>query len=787
MTKTKDNHFVPQWHQKGFIDEHNSKLCFLTQKEINLPNGGTKKLTSIKWHTPAQKFYKEHLYSTFFGAEFNDEIEKKLFGPIDDNGSLAVKAFLSDDLNQWNLNFQNFFIYLDAQKLRTPKGLDWIKSNYPELNQMQLMREMQSLRTIHCALWAEGVRELVSAEDSDVKFIVSDHPITIYNYACPPNSELSNYPNDPDISLKGSQTIFPLSKNRCLILTNLEYAKEPEIVNPIEQRTNATRIRKSMVNTIEFINCRKLNANEVSKINYIIKVNSKDSVASGKEEWLYPEKNVMCDWADLRHTLIPPSGELHRYGGEMFVGFDDGTIIYQDAFGRTTPQSDFLIKDIDEENIGRNEVCGCGSGRKYKKCCYKVPVDLRTTWNVFSIRERNLAFCQCIRHELGLNQGKTWLDVRKELSNEQIKRVYEFYSCLWPRETDVYALLPKPDDKFRGLYTGILDVRTIGINALPIASMFDEFLIETPIINPNNVNPEFSSIKFPNKYKYQALKDFLFMLQVEPFIRAGLINLIPDPCNFDLPLRRAMLEVANSRAQKRGVLDEQDKPLMFRLSVEDVLNSTSLVPTKARIRLLMSQFGLDQATATTTINELEALAEASPLVMLQQFETKSCGQFIQFHMSPNYEMSLFLAQVTGSVIITDSSSRWHELAGAQHREQGNVVYPWHEVFKRFEAIPIDDKLVETYKKANGNFTTLGNLLKSADNLVLQNNVDTKQHIHLASQLSSVAEQLSESNMHTFRVLSPQHGFYDTNVQTLLMKSSCLNYECKVRTVYGIGF
>lgn len=70
-----------------------------------------------------------------------------------------------------------FFIYLDAQKLRTPKGLDWVKSKYPELIQIQLMTEMQALRTIHCTLWAEGVRELVSAEKSDVKYIkgISNH------------------------------------------------------------------------------------------------------------------------------------------------------------------------------------------------------------------------------------------------------------------------------------------------------------------------------------------------------------------------------------------------------------------------------------------------------------------------------------------------------------------------------------------------------------------------------------------------------------------------------------
>jgi hypothetical protein len=176
---TKDNHYIPQWYQKGFISERNNQLCHLTPKNIPLPSGELKKVKFRKWYTPAQKFYKEHLYSTFFGAEVNDEIEQKLFGPIDDNGSLAVRAFITDDQAEWHNSFEVFFTYLDAQKLRTPKGLDWIRSKYPELSQAQLMTEMQALRTMHCTLWAEGVRELVSAEDSEVKFILSDHPVTI--------------------------------------------------------------------------------------------------------------------------------------------------------------------------------------------------------------------------------------------------------------------------------------------------------------------------------------------------------------------------------------------------------------------------------------------------------------------------------------------------------------------------------------------------------------------------------------------------------------------------------
>jgi uncharacterized protein YchJ len=792
MNKTRDNHFVAQWYQKGFMDARDNQLCFLTRRNIDLKNGQAKTVYSKRWHTSAQQFYKIDLYSTFFGTEINDDIEQKLFGPIDDNGSKAVRAFLTDDQSQWHHNFKNLFIYLDAQKLRTPKGLDWIKSKYPELSQSQLMMEMQSLRSIHVTLWAEGVRELVSAENSDVKFIVSDHPVTIYNYACSPESKLCAYPNDPDVALKGSQTIFPLDKNRCLILTNLEYAQAPDDVNPLEQRTNAIRVRQSMVNTIEFINSRKLTAGEVNQINHVIKSRANSSVAAGKEEWLHPENQVTCDWAEIQHVLLPPKNKLYKFGGEMYVRFDNGSFHYQDAFGRTTPPNEYLNKSVNEALIGRNDFCGCGSGRKYKNCCRNTPIDLRTTWSVASIRERNLAFCNCIRRVLGLDSGKTWVDVRRELSDNQISQIYEFYSILWPREIDIYSLLPKSDGKFRGLYTGALDVRVIGVHALPMASVFDELLIEIPITNPNNIKPEFSPIKAPEKYKYQALKDFLFMLEMEPFIRLGLVNLIPNPTDFDHDLMSAMMEMASTRSETRttNIITEQDQRLHFRLATEDLLNSIAMMPRDVKTRTLVHQFGLSEENANDAVSELEESAESSPLMMLQQLGGGKGGQFIQSRIGPNYEMALFVAQVTGSVLVTDSGSRWRELVTAQHRNQGVINYPWNNAFNNLTSIPIDYQLLETFEKSQHHFATTRSLMKSVDRMILDNNRAPANLSRLADQVTYFIDQIDQTTepiaTSSLKILSPDGGLYDAYVHRLLARSSCPRYDHQVRAIYGVS-
>jgi hypothetical protein len=308
MSVTRDNHYVPQWYQTGFFEPGRQSLAYLdmTPDQKLLPDGRMITQNSVWSNTPTSRaFFQTDLYSIRFGTSVNDEIERRLFGDVDTRGSLAVRAFMGTDVSQWHKHFQAFFEFLDIQKIRTPKGLDWLRAQYPALTQNELMLEMQGIRMLHCTIWASGVHEIVSAEDSDVKFITSDHPVTIYNYAVPPTHAACAYPLDPGIALRGSQTLYPMDRDHCLILTNLEYAKNPD-TDPLQKRTFARNYRQTIAKTDALIRERKLNANEVAAINFVVKRRARRYVAGGRIEWLYPERIVTQPWSKLRDVLTPP-------------------------------------------------------------------------------------------------------------------------------------------------------------------------------------------------------------------------------------------------------------------------------------------------------------------------------------------------------------------------------------------------------------------------------------------------------------------------------------------------
>lgn len=678
---TRNNHYVPQWYQKGFT-AGSDQLHYLdlSPDQKKLPDGRIINFNERKLLPPSKCFFEYDLYTTFFGPFISDLIERHLFGKIDDEGSRAVRAFIDGDERERHDRFIDFFNYIDTQKTRTPKGLNWLKERYAKLDQGHLMMEMQAVQKMHCTIWLEGVREIVSAKNSDTKFIISDHPVTVYNYACPPESQFCKYPNDPPIAWKASQTIFPLDKDHCLILTNYEFASEPNLADPTTKRTNARNFAETMVRTNAFLRDRNLNDNEVQAINFVIKKRARRFIAAAQKTWLYPENDPSITWESVKETLLPPASKIYEFGGEMFMGFNDGRTVFQDAFGRTTRNNDFLKKDLPKTEPGANDLCPCGRGRKYKKCCRGKDILDRPAWDVLSIRERNRMFYLGIHDILGFTEGKTWDDMRKELSNDQVKEIHQLFGALWPTDTDILSLLPKPDQHVRAVYMGVIDLRTISLYATSASLYFDEILIQNPFINPAGLNPEYSPVEHPSRFKQDTINNIALFFNLYPLISSGKINFIPDLGVFNRHLQSQVLDIGQQRRSDGVTIEGEERAFLEVLMDED------------RERLLLYQSEeqicnqLREADPTpteeligSTYRYMQKKREKDPLALLQTGLLENGGQMIIRTMAPGFEIALFIAQVTGAIVFTDSATRWEELIQAQHKESSVAKTEWSEL------------------------------------------------------------------------------------------------------------
>ncbi len=95
--------------------------------------------------------------------------------------------------------------------------------------------------------------------------------------------------------------------------------------------------------------------------------------------------------------------------------------------------------------IGRNDLCPCGTGKKFKRCCYG-----RVDWNqifrtgrdwrpYLSIRGRNIQFVNRIAEILQLNstQIKDISDYKKGFTAKAVREIHEAIYEVWPSNSDI--------------------------------------------------------------------------------------------------------------------------------------------------------------------------------------------------------------------------------------------------------------------------------------------------------------------------------------------------------------
>lgn len=357
MQMSHRHHYVPKWYQKRFMLQGQTSYYRLDlfPEQIKTPNGKIIKKAEILYKGVDKFFYEINLNTTKYFDIENDDIEKYLFGEIDAKGTQAIDSMASPNWKRRIHNhILNYYEYMDAQRLRTPKGLAWIKQILHAKDHNDVLYKMQTIRQMHCTMWAEASMEIVSAENSYVKFIVSDNPVTLYNSSFYPKSKQCLFPFDPGIELKGTRTIFPLDLNHCAILTNLEYARSP--IKATEPRTNPRFFDDTIIKYDDIIRERYLDKQQVLAINYILKTRAHRYIAAAEKEWLYPERFLKRkDWRGLDKVFISEAKNFNLLGrgGEIFVGGNDGKLIVtQDEYGRK-PKSQ---KEWDEKERHAQEM-----------------------------------------------------------------------------------------------------------------------------------------------------------------------------------------------------------------------------------------------------------------------------------------------------------------------------------------------------------------------------------------------------------------------------------------------
>ncbi|HET9741870.1 MAG TPA: DUF4238 domain-containing protein [Terriglobales bacterium] len=335
LQHSRHHHYVPQWYQRGFLLPGASRFFYLDLNPDTVVQAGVshKRNAVLRWG-PKSCFYRDDLYTVKLGQWSTDQIERVFFGEVDRRGRDAVRHFAHfDSISDptWGAG-RDLAPYMDAQKFRTPRGLDLIRLRTGSFDHNATLFTM-SQQFQFSTMWMESIWEIVGARLSPTKFILSDDPVTFYCKNVFPSEW--QYPNEMSLKQVGTRTIFPLTLNACLIITHLEFVRHPRAV-PTMHRTNARSFQPALkyLGDIQF--GRELEEDEVLRINHIVKKRAVRYVAASHEDWLYPERHVSTsDWTTLDDDwfLLPNLWRIH-FTRQITIGHADGRVTTLDEYGR---------------------------------------------------------------------------------------------------------------------------------------------------------------------------------------------------------------------------------------------------------------------------------------------------------------------------------------------------------------------------------------------------------------------------------------------------------------------
>lgn len=337
------HHYIPIWYQKGFLAPGQTSFKILDMRpDLFRDAGGNVRGMgrAILNKGPDAHFWKPDLYTIQWLGRADDVIERQLFGAIDTYGKRAIEAWLAEDYSTVHDTYWHVYEFMDALRLRTPKGLRFVQATTRRQSQLDLMVAMQELRRMHCVMWAEGCLEIARAPEGS-GFIFSDHPVVLFNRHVFPGDPKIPAGQDPALHWQGTQTLFPFDRERLYILTHNEYAHSPGPMKARKPRTNSRYFDPSnpLVRYDDCIRSRTLSHQQVLEVNYIIKARAERYIAARSEDDLYPERHLKTTvWNRLGEFLLPPKHKVVKQAGYTVVKSKDGSYYFQDQFGRR-PQS----------------------------------------------------------------------------------------------------------------------------------------------------------------------------------------------------------------------------------------------------------------------------------------------------------------------------------------------------------------------------------------------------------------------------------------------------------------
>lgn len=287
-----------------------------------------------------------------------------------------------------------------------------------------------------------------------------------------------------------------------------------------------------------------------------------------------------------------------------------------------------------------------------------------------SVREKNLAFLDRLADVFYLDadrKPRLLADYKKAFTAARVRDIHEEVVRLWPKTMDINKTLAEIRANLSGLYIGDYSPEQLLQGVVRHSMYAEKLLIADPFTYAHSVRPEYNPILNPKQYRTQTLRNVNLWLQLAPWIRAGIVEIIRTPDDFSHKLKWDALKEQEKKFAEAPELQEAAK-----ITVEE-LKARHAEKWKYRDLVL----SLPDEPLLRKLAELEDRAKGITKEALLQHVRKQRAEDPDFldvagmgeenaqlqMMSTGaaYNMAKLTASLTGSYLVTDLSVKWKEI------------------------------------------------------------------------------------------------------------------------------
>jgi hypothetical protein len=333
---------------------------------------------------------------------------------------------------------------------------------------------------------------------------------------------------------------------------------------------------------------------------------------------------------------------------------------------------------------GRNELCPCGSGQKYKHCCLRLrkgrPERIEWISNSNSLRDKNLTLIAGSSEIFGLT--RPWDVIKKKISPAQVKEFYEFVAALWPTSTNLSGLLPEPDSTLRALYLGEYAPEVIVQNVCRFGLYADEIFLINPFDNPNMIAEQYNPLIHPEEWIEATLRVIYQLRAMAPWVQKGFVRFIPNPGEFDRSLFMETAKLAEARLRENPVTKADIEQSIMK---QQVMRKLLTCPPSyvARTYREMKPNATDEQ-----VENLAAFVEEErkrdPFLMDGTMD-KNPAQYMVYKSGANLETGFYICQSIGAFPYTNFKYRWNEILNARDKFDPNME-TWTPLTQAFQRL-----------------------------------------------------------------------------------------------------